>query len=285
MCKKFLILLIFIFSVINLPVVALTSAEEISQIEISVLDMNFPKESNQKRLDRIEKYVYGNISKKSEAQRIQRLKNDLGLPSFIDNNEQKIVQKDNSPIPAQNNSYNNKKPTQQIEKDKADYPAIDRLELAVLNKNYKNEDIYTRLNRLEMQVFKTTNNTSSLQDRVKALNTVVLNQKEFEQDVITPYDNMGQKRDSNFEIAVLEQQVFNQTFPNMSVDNRLSRLEEHLLKKRYTYDDEQTRIDRLGAVVAAQATSKNYDKNKFKQFLSTGVQVGSIILMILAMIL
>ena len=50
-------------------------------------------------------------------------------------------------------------------------------------------------------------------------------------------------------------------------------------------DDEEARIQRLLAVTTAQKTSSEYDSNKWSQRLNAGMQIGSILLMVLAMIL
>ena len=82
----------------------------------------------------------------------------------------------------------------------------------------------------------------------------------------------------------LEKTVFNRKFSGETSAQRLARLENSVFSKTFS-DADDSRIQRLLAATTAQKTSGNYDNNTLMQRLNTGLQIGGIILMVLAMIL
>lgn len=92
---------------------------------------------------------------------------------------------------------------------------------------------------------------------------------------------------SNIDIPLsdLEKKVLKKSFPNDVTANRLIRLELKVFNSTFTDDDEQTRIDRIASAYQAQKSSRKYDNNKFSQRSAAAMQVGAILLMILAAIL
>ena len=70
-----------------------------------------------------------------------------------------------------------------------------------------------------------------------------------------------------------------------TMDNRLARVEQYMFGTVFDSDDQQTRLDRISSAYNAQKSSGKYDSNKFAQNMTTGVQIGMLILMVLACIL
>ena len=58
-----------------------------------------------------------------------------------------------------------------------------------------------------------------------------------------------------------------------------------ILPMLFSSDDDYLRMQRLQAAANAQQTAKLYEANKIQKYTSTGLQIGSILLMILALIL
>ena len=75
------------------------------------------------------------------------------------------------------------------------------------------------------------------------------------------------------------------TFQNDTTENRLARLENKIFGKEFIEDDEQTRISRISSAYKAQKNSSKYDSNKFARNMTTAMQIGTILLMMLACIL
>lgn len=78
--------------------------------------------------------------------------------------------------------------------------------------------------------------------------------------------------------------ILGKTNKNESEQVRLSKLEKKIFKKTYN-GDSLSRLDRIVSAAHAQKTGKIYNENKWDKYISTGIQVGTIVLMILAMIL
>ena len=62
-------------------------------------------------------------------------------------------------------------------------------------------------------------------------------------------------------------------------------VQTEIFQRDFSSDDEYLRLQRLQAAANAQQTAKLYEANKIQKYASTGMQIGSIILMILALIL
>lgn len=98
-------------------------------------------------------------------------------------------------------------------------------------------------------------------------------------------DDYQPNSDVDIPLAQLEKMVLKRSFPNDTPSNRLSRLELKVFNSTFADDDEQTRLDRIASAYQAQKTSKKYDSNKFAQHTATAMQIGAILLMILAAVL
>ena len=91
--------------------------------------------------------------------------------------------------------------------------------------------------------------------------------------------------DIHIQLAGLETVLFSKTFSQDPIGLRLNRLERKIFQRDFSSDEEYIRIQRLQAAANAQQTAKLYEANKIQKYTSTGLQIGSIILMILALIL
>lgn len=308
--KRILLILVFLFSINSFCFAGGALTEQIAQIEKNYFGYDYPNESDIKRIERLEKAVYGTTYQGSQVQRTQKLFNDLQANiALADESPQETLGEYQEELPA-------------AEKD-VRYPVVDKIESKVFKKTFQNEDIYLRLSRLEKQVFK-KESKSSLSERVDNLRSSVLGAVSANDDVITldgydPYEPMGVSGDlpedegqynyyspqntknrvakpdfgykksygdemESYDIDMLESSVLNRKFAGEPASRRLARLENSVFQKTFS-DSEDARIQRLLAATTAQKTSKHYDNNRLMQNLNTGIQIGGIILMVLAMIL
>jgi len=294
---------------LNLPI-----SEQISKIETSVLGLNYANETDDMRLKRIENEVFGsdfNGSKLSIQKRIDKLNSTLGLETLAEA----------------------KAPISELYKDEADgvsYPAVDMLEMQLFGKNYKDENIYKRLERLEEKTFGSAKK-GDLAQRTDALKAKIsmmrpsstlpsyqtgeyfrqtspddYSQYSYgdgatEDDVIAKARKDAQNRakqnysnnynygyggsDVALQIAGLENSLFGQTYSYDPMTVRLNRLERRIFQRDFASDDDYSRIERLQAASNAKRTAKYYDNNKFQKFAATGMQLGTFVLMILALLL
>ncbi len=273
--KKFIILALALHLCFSNAVLAKGSDIEaqLSQIEISIWGFDYPKEKTQDRLKRIEGNVFGlEVQDKNEEQRVQNLNQALGFESQEE----------------QNSSLGE---LMQEELEGVSYPQVDKLELALFKKVYDKEAVYKRIERLEKELFgeKQEGDLASRTDRLKGyLDTEEQNQNDYivqdeSGDYSAYYDEYT--NDMGIQLSGLEQLLFKKTYSNDPTALRLNRLEREIFDREFSQDSNITRMERLEAASSANRTSKHYDQNRFQKFASTGVQIGTIVLMILAMLL
>ncbi len=298
---------------------AVTPAQNITIIENHIFGHENKNMSEGERLSQIEKFVYGSPQSGNikAAQRIKKLNEDLGLAP-----DEKPKMATQSPAENLNQSKNSGyAPYQDIGDDEiaakneapdpsAQYPIVDNIENSVLKKTFKNENIYKRLDRLETQAYGKTLK-GSLSERVERLSKLAAPIQPKPED---NYNNRYANNDDyNYfspdteaptgasapihigpspmspsaasQLAYLEQEAFGRTYSSESDSQRLSRLEKATLHKEFSSEPNDVRVERLSTVTTAQKSQGVYKENKLMQHLSTGVQIGGMILMILAMIL
>ena len=88
-----------------------------------------------------------------------------------------------------------------------------------------------------------------------------------------------------FLIAQEFTKVLETKFENESTASRLSRIESSVFGTNFSNDSESERIARISSAINAQKSARRYDSNKFGQNMATAMQIGTIILMVLACIL
>lgn len=282
--------------------------DQISKIETTLFGLNYPNDTDENRLKRIEEEVFGSPSKNKTSiqERINKLNSTLGLESLA---EAKAMPEE---------LYQNEDPN-------VNYPAVDMLELELLGKSYKSENIYKRLERLEGKVFgkaqkgDLAQRTDSLKAKISMAKPksslsnyqtgeyyrqtgpaeYVLDDNPTEEDIIAKARADAKQRaqrpdyneytyggsDTALQIAGLENSLFRQTYSYDPMPVRLNRLERRIFQRDFASDDEYSRIERLQAAATAKKTAKYYDNNKFQKFASTGMQIGTFVLMLLALIL
>ena len=254
---------------------------QISRMENSIWCFEYSKDDISRMLSRIENNVLGTInSKLTQEQRIKKLNEAMGFESYEDSLKQ---------------AYELDK----TEASGVNYPQIDTLEYQVFSSTYEKENIYKRLDRLEKKIFGTVQEgdlatrTEKLKATVKK-DTVAQDPSQYYQPTYSPNDNiqdyMGSqnKYDSSdvyIQLAGLETILFGKTYSQDPVGLRLNRLERRIFQRDFNSDDEYLRLQRLQAAANAQQTAKLYEANKIQKYTSTGMQIGSILLMILALIL
>lgn len=269
--KKILILFAILFAFNSLVYALEPVPVQLGGIENSLWGFEYKKEAEQKRLARIETTVFGIEDKKNTVQdRINKINQTLGLETSFE-------------------AQNVLKELDEAESKDVSYPVIDKLEMQYLKKNYT-DGIYTRLERLEKSVYGAKQG-GQLNERVEKLvasssynvskaQSAKTPQALPSQQYFDPYDS-----DAYLQIAGLENSIFGQTFGQDPIALRLNRLERKIFQRDFSTDDEFTRLQRLQAASVAKKTSKYYDANKAQKYTSTGIQIGTILLMILAFIL
>ncbi|MBQ4647350.1 MAG: hypothetical protein IJB79_08380 [Candidatus Gastranaerophilales bacterium] len=272
-----------IFLFLSLGLVAFgadSTGASLSKMEKSIWGFEYSKDSAERRLARIENNLFGTVSKASIEQRIKKINESLGFESYEDSLKQ-AYEIDSTEVMGVN------------------YPQIDKLEYQMFMTTYEKENIYKRLDRLEKKIFGSSQdgNLASRTDRLKAYirqDKVVQNPNYY---IERPYQqtqdieqymgsqNKYENSDIFIQLAGLESTLFMKTYSQDPVGLRLNRLERKIFQRDFASDDDNLRIQRLQAAASAQQTAKLYEANKIQKLTSTGMQLGSLLLMILALIL
>lgn len=281
MIKKTIIFLIFL--TLCMPAQA-QSYSAIDKMENTMFGMTYENENDKSRIERLEKNIYGEIKQGNINTRINNLSKDLHTD---------ILEEETKP-----SLYTEFENTEEeIADSSVDYPLINDFEKKIFKKEFKNQDLKQRLLQLEQNVFNTTFPQDDLHTRTNRLKAAIqIEEKPIETQYyneslsqITPqeFSNTPEKYDANVTkvLKTLEKKVLKKTYTNQDEETRLERLEEHIFNTSFPQDSIESRLQRLAFAYQATKSSQKYDTNKFSQHMSTAVQVGAFLLMILAMIL
>lgn len=286
--KKILLFVICLVIFSCGQVFAISDADYLSSVESKLFNAQFQYEPLNSRLERLEKNVFGKVNTGTSQQRTAKLRQvfeNLTPPA------QKITQPNNIPQNKTQNPYSPPskiqpaKSTQSIPKIQdpmAQYPIVDEMESQVLSKVFSRDDIYKRLDRLELVVFN-RNFSDPLNDRVERLRNTVLGNASGNQ---TTNNQNSQLDNASIDIVLtkLETQTFNMTYQNEPVESRLARLETQIFNQTSPEDDVDSRLERLVTVVSAQPTSELYnDMAQIRQYqmLGSRVTAAAVIMMLI----
>lgn len=86
-------------------------------------------------------------------------------------------------------------------------------------------------------------------------------------------------------LSSIEKTLYKTKFENETTNSRLARIESSVFGTSFANDSESERIARISSAINAQKSAKRYDSNRFGQNMATAVQIGTLILMVLACIL
>jgi len=291
----------------------------LGKIEESLYGFKYDNENDLIRLSRLENTVYGQTSTKSQTERLAKLSKDVSANSIgkeiepvedtFAENQDYIIEEE--PVATSDVSY---PAVDEMEKQvfKQTYSKQDiktrlsNLEKKTFNKTFT-DDLSTRVDRLKAEI-----KPKSLMD-----NRVAQSSNEFYDDYVPPlqsdfylnkytapnqfdyeaYNDMNNRRgemyDNNYSAAqpkkasltTIEKKLLKQNYASDTTENRLSRIENYMFGTEFSSDDTQTRIDRISSAYQAQKSAGKYDSNKFSQNVGTALQIGTLILMVLACIL
>ena len=300
---KIFVVLFALFMCVNICC-ASPYSQTFDKMENVLFGFQYSGESDDSRLKRIEESVYGSPSGGNIQNRMTKLKKDLSADLM----GQEIEPKEDTF-------------EEEIEDDvilsdaNIQYPAIDELEQVVFNTKYPKKEIKQRLSALEQKTFGKTysDDLSTRVDRLKAqirpsslmANNIAQSSNDFfDRDDVIPlekdyyldryespnrfdYDayNASHNPLKKANISTVEKKLLKHNYSNENMDKRLSRLENVMFGTEFSDDDEQTRANRIASAYQAQKSSAKYDSNKWQQHMATGMQLGMLILMVLACIL
>ena len=308
--KKFLVTLCIILS-INSISYASQYSQILDKLENSLYGFTYTTSDDISRLDRIEESGYGQKKSNQNIQsRISALNKDMSAELL----GQEIKPKEDTF--AEEDDYRETIAQEKMPPAGAnvDYPSINELEREVFKQEYKNQDLNSRLAKLEKQTFGQSYDNDAFSSRVERLqakikpksfmdNSIAQDANEYYSEDSIPLDrnyNLSEYQSPEFDydaynarntrpkqanIGSVEKSIFKRSFDEDSMDNRLSRLESTMFGTTFNNDTDSDRINRISSAYKAQKTANKYDSNKFSQNMATAMQIGTILLMILACVL
>lgn len=308
--KKFIIILGLLISIT--PCYAASQYSSIlDNIENSLYGFTYTTSDDLTRLSRIESTVYGQAkTNKSIQDRVASLKKDMSADLI----GHEIAPKEDTFMEDQD-SYKEEKLAQNSMPPagaNVDYPSINELEKQLFNQEFKAKDLNSRLASLEQKSLGKTYENEPFSARVERLqakikpksfmdNSIAQSSNNFYDEDVVPldknyrldeysspefdYDSYNAKNAKPTNLATVEKALFKRSFANEKMDNRLSRLENTMFGTTFASDTESDRLRRISSAYKATKSASKYDSNKFTQNMATAMQIGTLLLMILACVL
>ena len=283
----------------------------LDNIENSLFGFTYTTSDDATRLSRIETTVYGQAkNNKSVADRVTSLKKDMAADLI----GHEISPKEDTFMEDQD-SYKEEKLAQSSLPPagaNVDYPSINELEKEIFKQEFKTKDLNSRLASLEQKSLGKTFENEPFSARVERLqakikpksfmdNSIAQSSNNFYDEDVVPldknyrldeykspefdYDAYNSRNSKPTNLANVEKALFKRTFANENMDNRLTRLENTMFGTSFASDTESDRIRRISSAYKATKSASKYDSNKFSQNMATAMQLGTLILMILACVL
>ena len=316
--KNFVLIFVSIF-IISLPSFCAEAKQvTLGKIEESLYGFKYDNEQDLSRLDRLEKTVYGKGQKGTEQERLSKLCKDISADSIgqeIPPVEDTFAEypeylAEEEPQETSDVSYPmidemENRILKQVYKNENIKNRLARLEQKVFSKTY-NDDLSTRTERLKAQIRPQSFMDSKVaqssnyfyDDELVDSSDTVYHLNKFVPQNSFDYEayNDSQRRAAKFyddyssqsrpvSVSAIEKKLYKHSYNNDPTDKRLARIESSMFGTQFSSDDEQTRIDRISSAYKAEKSAGKYDSNKFAQNMATAMQIGTILLMVLACIL
>lgn len=297
--KKIFVIILIIINLIYLPISAFAITKEqlseVSKIESEIFGFDYTSDSITNRIARLEKNIYGKTNNGKIENRIKKIATDINseqLGKEIEPVEDTF--KENEDIVADNT---------------VNYPIVDEIEKRLFNQTYKNRDFHTRIVTIERKIFGKIYDVDDYATRMDRIKAEIMPEKLAEEKVFGSernfdYSNSLSAKDLGglgFNRFAMPYGQENYTRPYLNygeyggsatgfsstpdIEEELAKLEYDTFGTEFSNDDTQTRMKRLKSVNKAKKSSNIYESQKLNQRMSTFMEIGSILLMILAMVL
>ena len=323
--RKYLLFAVFFiaFLFFALPAFCADYNSKLNEIEKSYYGYTFSGNVSS-RLSRLENAVYGSLSNKTQKERIEKLYNDLNIAAstgaaapvygnkntassqstdigpkadagikypVVDKMEEKIFKKAylNDDIYARLSRL--EKQTFKKESTLSLNERVDALRSKILGgtqDNFFETDINPKTEEIVLEngqkYYGGENSHYNYYSYENSKNHIPKGQPDDEYNYESDGGAYAERYAQSYDLDILEKNLLGKRYSSEIPSKRLARLESKVFQRTFS-DDEEARIQRLLAVTTAQKTSQEYDSNKWARRLNTGIQIGSILLMVLAMIL
>jgi hypothetical protein len=226
---------------------------DISSLEMRFFFHKFAGETDQERLDRLDRVVFGHVRQGSEHERITRLL--LAVP-----NVQSAVVQQATSTPQTANSLEPERPVMATappvsqpsngQPSSEPYPTVSALEEQILGKTEANLPVAQRLSNLEVKAFGEPSTSTDLGGRVDLLKQYVAKQNGGSESYLTSSNAVGWvpgNEGLEGQVASMEKALFGVTYAQDRLSSRLDRLEKVILPNQpsQTFTPLVTRVENL----------------------------------------
>lgn len=286
----------YLFSFYPLAACAMnkTQIATISKIENNLFGFDYTNDSDQNRIARLEKTIYGETSNGNLNRRLEKLSADI----FADQIGLEIK-------PAEDTFREEENTVAQADST-VNYPIVDEIEQKLFNKTYKNRDFHTRIVTIERKLFGKIYDVDDYATRMDRIKAEVMPQTLARENNRYNYDDnalssadlsaLERSRYNRYTTMPYGQESYTRPYANYGdtmppkyspneLNDELAQLEYDMFGTEFSNEDTQSRIKRLNSVNKAKKSSHRYDSMQFSQRMSTAMEIGAMILMILAMVL
>ena len=243
------------------------------KIEEELYGLNYSDQSDEMRLARLEQSVYGTVSKRGMAERLNKLSADLSADVF----DEKISPSEDT--------FNSE---EVAEDTTVRYPALDMVETKLFSATYGGSSLKSRIVRIEQKLFNQVYDSDDYNTRVERIKNNVFQNDYRMASEGARYDNdyfsYGAPSFDSNDLSGINRNLYS-GMGRTSFADRLASLETQMFGSSYDFDTKEERMNRLDSAYKAQKSIKKYDSNRFQQGVSTAMQVGAMILMMLCMVL
>ena len=293
--KKALIILSIFSYLISYTSPAILASEnsqnaQIAKIESNLYGFDYSNDTIENRISRLEKTIYGKSTSGSTTERLKKIAIDITAEQIgqeINPTEDTFREEEN------------------IADNSVNYPIVDEIEMKLFNQIYKNRDFHTRIVTIERKLFGKIYDVDDYSTRMDRIKAEIMPER-LAREKVFGYDNSNSDLLSSDDLSGFTRDRYtnrygqeNYTRPyanygdtnslafqdNDDLKDELAQLEYDTFGTEFSNEDTNTRIKRLNSVNKAKKSSQKYDSQKFQQRMSTVMEIGAMLLMILAMVL
>lgn len=289
---KLISYLLLLFIIIFSPNICLgankTQSAEISKIETELFGFDYVTDNINNRLSRLEKNIYGKSFTGDIDKRLKKISTDvaaeqigLEIPATEDTFSEDNIVADNS----------------------VNYPVVDEIETKLFNQTFKNKDFHSRIVGIERKLFGKIYDVDDYSTRMDRIKAEVMPER-LAREKVFGYDNSNSISQNNLSglnnnrySGLYGQENYTRPYANYgdylggaspvsdNIEEQLAFMENQTFGTEFSKDTTEMRLKRLNSANKAQKSSQRYDSQKFNQRMSTVMEIGAMLLMILAMVL
>lgn len=228
--------------------------DQLSAFEERFFANTFADESDSKRMDRIERVVYGRRRSGDTQQRLSRLMMDVPVIAEPANSQRSQI----AAAPTNNEVDQDPASPEQAYND---YPTVTALEEQILGRTYEQLPVQQRLAQLEVKAFGQASSSNDLAGRVDRLRQYVASKNNLNENYLQdngPNFSQGLQTGSiESQITEMEQEVYGKTYGRDTLISRLNRLDNTVFAGQppQTFTPITMRVNKLWSVLQPKFTA------------------------------